>query len=101
MGESRKLPFYFGPNESITTTIIIKVPEGASVESLPVSEKFLLNEGEMEFIYLVQEGIGVIQLQINLENHRGHYAESDFSAIRDFYSVVSKKLNEPIVLSEG
>ena len=76
------------------------IPPGYKVDEMPKSVKAKLNEDEGYFEYLISVTDDLIQMRCKLNFEKANYKAEDYQSIRDFYSIVVKKMNEEIVLKK-
>jgi transglutaminase-like putative cysteine protease len=76
------------------------IPEGYVVDELPKSAKVVYNGEEGSFEYIIGKDGGQIQLRCRLQLNKANFTSEDYSTLRDFFTFVVKKENEPIVLKK-
>ncbi|MEM7369158.1 MAG: transglutaminase domain-containing protein [Bacteroidota bacterium] len=80
--------------------IVIELPEGYQIESLPKSSKMKLPEDEMSFAYFVQvmpPGKS-IQIQYQFQINKTLYSPDEYPNLKLMYDVVMARHSEQIVL---
>ena len=98
--DTRKYPIEKPYASSLNYYLTFMIPKGYKVDELPKSVKLLLNEDEGKFEYLISANEDMVQLQCKLNFNKAVYAPEDYQSIRDFYSIVVKKMNEEIVFKK-
>jgi len=99
--EKRDYPIDFGTPFKIRDNIVIKIPEGYSVESYPESLAIGLpnNFGVYKFKIIVDNlNINIVsQLEINT----AVYPANQYNDLKEFYNLMVKKNKEQIVLTKS
>lgn len=98
--EERNYPVdYTYPFEK-TYILMFTVPEGYEVESLPESQNIALPDKYGSFMYSINQMGSSIQLSTKFTIESGIIPQTHYGALKQFYSLVVKKLNEQIVLKK-
>ena len=98
--DDRQYPIDFGFAKRDRCSIIIKIPEGYKVESLPKSEAFKLFDDMANFSYSIKESLGNIQLTCERAINTALISPVYYSELKQFYDMVIKKQNQQIVLNK-
>lgn len=96
----RKLPIEFEYPYSIRMTNYIKTPKGYTVEEIPQSEKYSLPNNTATMTYYIKNAGGVIQINYRFELNEVIFPNTDYSYIRDFWGMMTKKNTEMIVFKK-
>ena len=76
------------------------IPSGYQIEEMPKSVRYMLNEDEGMFEYLVANQNGRLQIRSKIVLNKANYTMDDYEALREFYAFVIKYQNEKIVLKK-
>jgi hypothetical protein len=89
-------------NYSIDETYIfsLMIPDGYVVDELPKGAKVAFNGDQGYFEYLIANQGGQVQLRCRVKLNRAWFSPEDYSSLRDFFSFIVKKENEPVVLKK-
>ena len=98
--DTRKYPLELSYAYNLNYSTTIEVPKGYSVEELPKSVKITFNENDGLFYYHLYKDDNKIVLTCQFKLNKANYPAEDYQYLRDFYSVVVKKMNEEIVLKK-
>ncbi|MBT8393846.1 MAG: hypothetical protein KJN66_03245, partial [Bacteroidia bacterium] len=80
--------------------INIVFPEGYTVESLPKSDMFKLNENDGEFSYYSRETGKMLQFMITFKLNKPQVSSDEYKKIKQFYKKMFDKINEKVILRE-
>lgn len=95
--EKRTLPIDLIYPQASRYTTVINLPEGYTVDVLP--QKSQMNSDNVEFSYLAQPfGDDKIQLVSTFNFRKPTYQAKDYQELKRFMNLVTRKLNEKIVL---
>ncbi len=97
--DTRNFPIDFRYPFSDKYMINILIPEGYAIESFPQSEKLQFNDAA-DFTYLVKENGKFLQLTVSLNMKTSIILAQDYKVFKDFYSRVTEKQSEKIVLKK-
>lgn len=98
--EERSYPVEFGANISHRTTIVLSLPEGYEIETLPEPTRVVLPEKGASFTYQIQSIGGMVQAMSVLDINQTMFSSEEYPNIRAFYDYVVKKHGEQIVLKK-
>jgi hypothetical protein len=73
------------------------IPRGYEIEELPKPVKVKLNEGDGWFEYGFVSNGQSLQFRSRLTLKRAFFAPEEYQSLRDFFALVVKKQNEPVV----
>jgi len=97
---TRRFPVEMPYCEQLNYSFTMEVPKGYTVDEMPKSANVLLNEDEGLFEYKISATDNLIQLKCKLKFSKATYPAEDYQTLRDFYSIVVKKMNEQIVFKK-
>lgn len=97
--ETRKFPIDLTYPFSDKYNINIMLPEGYEIESMPQSEK-LRFDGIGDFTYLAQKNGAYVQLTVALNVTASFILAEDYPSFKDFYTKITEKQSEKIVLKK-
>ena len=80
--------------------INIKIPDGYEVESLPKNEKHVLDESSAIFTYIAGLNGNLIQLSLDLDINKTFILPNEYSHLKNFFGLMTKKSEEQIVLKK-
>ncbi len=98
--DSRKYPIEKPYASSFNYYLTFMIPKGYKVDEKPKSIRVKLNEDEGMFEYLISADEEMVQLKCKLNFEKADYTAEDYQSIREFYSIVVKKMNEEIVFKK-
>ena len=96
----RKLPIEFDYPYSITVRTMFVVPDNYTVEEIPSSEHFELDENKCSYRYYIVHNDNMIQLSFNFELNQIFFLQIEYDLIRDFFGQIATKCSELIVLKK-
>ena len=100
VSDTRKYPIEKPIAYSLTYSLTLNVPTGYTVEEIPKSVRAKLNDDEGSFEYLISASNDIIQMRCKYSFAKANYRAEDYQSIRDFYSIIVKKMSEDIVLKK-
>ncbi|PZP45956.1 MAG: hypothetical protein DI598_12715, partial [Pseudopedobacter saltans] len=80
--------------------LMMDIPKGYEVDDLPKSAKVSLNGTDGFFQYMIAKQDNKIQLMVKTKLNRATFDPEDYSSLRDFFALIVKKQNEPIVFKK-
>ncbi len=98
--ETRKYPIDFNFPMRYSCSFSVKIPAGYKVEFLPEPISVNLIENLGNFKFNVSYVNNQIQTVVNYEINTFMISEQDYGALKQFYEIIVKKLNEKIILSK-
>lgn len=98
--EERQLPIYFGYPKQTRYTIILKIPEGYMVESMPKPCSITISEDMASFRYNISCTQDQIQIAYTSEIKKMLLPAPSYPAIKDFFQKMTEKQNEKIILKK-
>lgn len=98
--ERRNYPIDFGYPFQDKYNVVINLPEGYIVESLPKQIHLNALEGYLSFKYIISTNERNIQLQVNTEVNLPLIAKDYYGDLKEFFSEMIKKQTEKIVLKK-
>jgi hypothetical protein len=96
--EKRQYPVDFVSTLKRSITISIKIPDRYAVQRIPESVLLKPECGGAKFSYQAGLSGNMLNVKCMLSIDRQIFTESDYAALRYFYSEVYRKLSEPIQL---
>jgi hypothetical protein len=98
--EKREFPVDFGyPSESVYR-IIINLPEGYKVESIPEMKAMALPDNLGSFKYNIMHNGSVINLFINYEINESIISPIYYDILKEYFKLMLEKENEQVVLTK-
>ena len=97
----RKYPVEMPYKISQQYTVNIQVPEGYRIEELPSPLSVKVNgKGDAEFDYMVTTANDKISIHYSLDIAKTLFKPDEYKSLRDFFSKMTAKLEEQIVLKK-
>ncbi len=96
--DKRKLPIDFASPWLDNYTIIITIPNGYKIESIPESSSFETKNKIANFKYSITSNDNKISVKVTTKVHIPIIPTNMYEEFRNFYSKRVKKINEKIVL---
>jgi hypothetical protein len=84
-----------------TFLLDMEIPKGYTVEEIPKSVRYKLNEDEGMFEYICVKSPGKIQLRSKIVIRKANFLQEDYESLRDFFSFIIKKQSEQFVFKKG
>ncbi len=98
--EERKYPVDFGVPISIKYVLNFQVPDGFEIDETPQSSAVVLPEKAAFFIYKTQKQNNMLQIICQININRTLFLPEEYKLLHEFYTHVTEKLNEQIVLKK-
>jgi len=77
------------------------VPDGYTVDELPQSVIFKLNQaGDGRFEYRIEQSGGTISMRSRIQLKRTYFDSAEYDTLREFFNMIVKKQSEQIVLKK-
>lgn len=76
----------------------LKLPNGYEVESMPESVRVIIRGEGGTFNYILNEKEGAIQIISKIQVKQLKYLSESYGDVKDFFDIISQKVNEKIVL---
>ena len=99
--EKREFPVDFGYPSSTTYRIIINLPEGYIVESIPTASAVALPDDLGSFKYILTQKESTIQLLIDTKINASIISPSYYEILKVYFKQLIEKENEQIVLTKA
>ena len=99
--EKRTYPVEFPYPTNDQYILNLTIPDGYKVEELPASINMALPSDEARFIYTINVADKMIRLTVRIQVNKLVIPADDYDALKQFFSRVSAKLGEMIVLKKG
>lgn len=98
--DDRKYPIDYGTPWEDKISIVIEIPEGYKVESLPEKSGVVLPEKYASFKFLTSVKGNKIQIMSSVKMNSPIIPQTYYKAIKEFYKMIVEKHSEKIVLSK-
>ena len=79
----------------------MEIPKGYRIDQLPKSARYTLADSSATFEYLVDTSDGGIHFRTRTQLRKTNYAVSEYSALRDFFSLIVQKEKEAIIFKKS
>ena len=99
--EKRTYPVEFPYPTNDQYILNLTIPDGYKVEELPASVNMALPSDDARFIYQISVEGKTIRLSVRIQVNKLVIAANNYDALKQFFSRVSAKLGEMIVLKKG
>ena len=76
------------------------IPKGYTVEQLPKSTRFTLEDGSGSYEYRIDTDGKTIDFHSRMQLKRTNYTVAEYSGLRDFFALVIQKEKEPIIFKK-
>ena len=96
----RSYPIDFIYPRQHTVTILMSVPEGYEIGSLPEQLVMSTPDGNGKFTYLIQAINNVVTIRCEISIGRIIFHETDYNMLKNFYSEIVRKTNQPIQINK-
>lgn len=94
--DERKYPLDLVCSKNIKTTIAVAFPQHLTLKSLPESIKLSNADGSAIFTYFASSNASGLQFKVNLKITKSVFTESEYFDLKQFFTEVIKKINEPV-----
>ncbi|MBE9490502.1 MAG: transglutaminase domain-containing protein, partial [Bacteroidetes bacterium] len=98
--EKREIPVDFGYPRSKKNIIIISLPKGYKVETLPQPKNLVLPDNLGSYSYNISVNLDSIQLVINTQINESIISPLYYEALKEYFKLYIEKENEQIVLTK-
>jgi len=99
--EKREFPVDFGYPSSSNYRLIINLPEGYKVESIPESSALALPDNLGSFKYILSHTESTIQLLIDTKINTSIISSLYYETLKEYFKQLIEKENEQIVLTKA
>lgn len=99
--QDRKMPIYFGPTKQEKFIISIDIPEGYSVEFLPIPIKMAAQDEIASFSYNAKLEGNKLQVAVTNQINKVIVASEYYEMLKEFFQKSVDKLSEKIVLKKA
>lgn len=100
-GSDRKYPIDMAYGRQIKNNMTLNIPEGFEVVNLPASQKIALPEDKGHFYFMVSHVGNMVQVNTVYVMNQQIFASNEFEYLKQFYGILTEKLNEPLVLKKS
>lgn len=97
--EKREYPVDFGYPSSVSFRVIINLPEGYKIDSMPEPGVFMMPDNLGLFRYNISGNDKMIQLSVESEMNQSIITPLYYDALKAYFSQLVEKENEQIVLT--
>tara|TARA_R110001583_G_scaffold47553_5_gene148914 strand:- start:2019 stop:3998 length:1980 start_codon:yes stop_codon:yes gene_type:complete len=97
--DKREYPVDFGYPSGVNFRVIVNLPEGYKIESLPEPEAFMMPDNLGLFKYNITGNDKMIQLSVESEMNQSVITPLYYDALKAYFSQLVEKENEQIVLT--
>ena len=98
--ENRQYPVNFSFPTKDKYSIVITIPDGYKIESLPKSISLATADKEVTFKFSISSSENKITISMNSENNVSVISADHYEALKQFYKVMIDKQTEKIVLKK-
>ena len=98
--ELRKYPVDFAVPISSKYMITFTLPKGYAVDEMPKNASISLPNKDASFLFKIQKQNGVLQIYCVTKINKTMFLPEEYKLLHEFYTLVTEKLNEQIVLKK-
>jgi hypothetical protein len=98
--ETRNYPVDYAYPFENTYMLMLQIPEGYAVESVPKSQRLVMEDELGSFLYNVNVFGNMIHISSRFSIEKGSISQVYYPSLKNFYSLAMKKHNEQIVLKK-
>jgi len=98
--ENRTYPVDFGYRQAENYSITYHLPDNYHMDANPEPARIVLPDGKGSFMYQVIKVGKMIQVQFRYELNESMYSSEDYPLLKQFFSLMIDKINEPLVLDK-
>lgn len=99
--EKREYPVEFTNPDALMNTLTITIPDGYAVESFPKPTLVNLSDRSCRFTFnVISVNDKTFKIVYTLNTNKTVFLPEEYSDLKQFYSIVTSKLNEKIVLKK-
>lgn len=99
--EERIFPINFKYLTNFIQIVTIDILEGYIAEELPKSERFVLNDNDLSFIYRISQDNDKIKLHCQYQVKKLFFNSTEYADLQDFFAKMVSKNAEQIVLKKA
>lgn len=96
----RKFDIDMGAPHDESFNITFAIPEGYKVEEAPKSAKIAMGENALSFDYIIESTPQTIKVSIRNKTRKAHFGADDYEHLRQYFTTMTAKLEEQIVLTK-
>ena len=96
----RKFNIDMGAPHDESFNITFTIPEGYKVEEAPKSTKIALSENAMSFDYIVESTPQTIKISVRTKTRKPYFGADEYENLRQYFTTMSAKLEEQVVLTK-
>jgi hypothetical protein len=78
----------------------MEIPKGYTVDEMPKSVRYKLNEDEGMFEYIFAKSADRVQMRCRIDLNKANFNDEDYEPLREFFSFVIQKQSEQIVFKK-
>jgi hypothetical protein len=78
----------------------MEIPKEYQIEEIPKPARFLMDENDGMFEYLISKSPNRIQVRMKMQINKATFNQEDYEALREYFAFVIKKQNEQVVLKK-
>lgn len=98
--EIRQMPVYFGYPTQEKFNIVLEIPEGYRIESLPTPVKIVAENKEIMYVLNVLSEGNKIQISSSKEINNSIFAADQYNGLKDLFQKMIVSQNEKIILKK-
>jgi len=97
---TRKFPVDLNYQIEESSIIVLQLPDGYRVKKIPEPVNLKGLDGDLDFTFFCQENGANINIICKIKVNRSIFSEKEYHLIKSFFSTISDKYNDPIVLTK-
>ncbi len=98
--EKRQMPIYFGYKNMEKYTLMLEIPEGYTVETMPKPIKISSQDGQINYTLMFSVDNNKIQIGSVKEVNNSIFAAEDYGMLKEIFQKILASQNEKIVLKK-
>jgi len=99
--KERLYPVDFGFPGEKKYSVVVKIPEGFAIESIPESVSYKLPDDLMSFKFLAENKGDSVSLLVTIAHNKAVISAEHYTGLKDFYDKAIEKFKQKIVITKA
>lgn len=99
--KERLYPVDFGFPGEKKYSVVVKIPEGFAIESIPESVSYKLPDDLMSFKFLAENKGDSVSLLVTVAYNKAVISAEHYAGLKDFYDKAIEKFKQKIVITKA
>lgn len=99
--EKRDIPVDFDSRMSANYSVMIHIPEGYSVESLPQNASYRTDNNEVTFKFVVAQSGDCIVMKVNLAINKNFFVPEEYDSLKGILDTINNTLKCDIIIKKN